>query len=125
MKLKAFLLFLFFFVIACISDEESKRQVNSAYQGEWVGSFDGDNAGSIGFTVSKDGTIDGVLYLSPSGASENFKGYVAFDGKFDINSPNKYYFSGILNTSAPVKGKWKKLESSNSYISGNFTINKK
>jgi hypothetical protein len=118
-------LFLLLFFVACTSDEESKRQVNSAYQGEWVGNFDGDNTGSIGFMVSKDGTIDGVLHLSPSGASENFKGYVAFDGKFDINSPNKYYFSGILNTSAPAKGKWKKLESSNSYISGNFTINKK
>lgn len=122
--IKSTLLLLLFFV-ACISDEESKRQVNSSYQGEWVGNFDGDNKGSIGFTVSKAGTVDGVLHLSPSGASENFKGYVAFDGKFDINSPNKYYFSGILNTSAPVKGKWKKLESSSSYISGNFTINKK
>jgi hypothetical protein len=124
MMIKKALLFLLFFV-ACTSDEESKRQVNSAYQGEWGGNFDGDNTGSIGFTVSKDGTIDGVLHFSPSGASENFKGYVAFDRKFDINSPNKYYFSGILNTSAPVKGKWKKLEFSNSYISGNFTINKK
>jgi len=81
--------------------------------------------GTIGFSASKDGTIDGVLHLLPSGASENFKGYVAYDGKFDINTPGKYYFSGILNTSAPVKGKWKKLESSNSYISGDFTINKK
>lgn len=124
MMIKKALLFLLFFV-ACTSDEESKRQLNSPYQGEWGGNFDGDNTGSIGFTVSKDGTIDGVLHFSPSGASENFKGYVAFDGKFDINSPNKYYFSGILNTSAPVKGKWKKLESSNSYISGNFIINKK
>ena len=112
-------------MVACISDEESQRQVNSAYQGEWVGSFDGENTGFIGFTVSKDGTINGVLTPSPNGASENFKGYVAFDGKFDINTPNKYYFSGILNTSSPVKGKWEKLISSNSYISGNFTINKK
>lgn len=124
MMIKSALLLLLFFV-ACTSDEESKRQVNSVHQGEWVGNFDGDNTGSIAFTVSKTGTIDGVLHLSPSGASESFKGYVAFDGKFDINSPNKYYFSGILNTSVPVKGKWKKLESSNSCISGDFTINKK
>lgn len=124
MMIKSALLFFLFFV-ACISDEESKRQVNSAYQGEWIGNFDGENTGSIGFTVSKDGTIDGILNLFPSGTSENFKGYVAYDGKFDINTPGKYYFSGILNTSAPVKGKWKKLESSNSYISGDFTIIKK
>lgn len=110
---------------ACISDEESKRQLNSPYQGEWGGNFDGGNTGTIDFIVDKEGTINGILVFSSNNLSEEFQCYVAFDGKFDINSPNKYYFSGILNTSAPAKGKWKKLESSNSYISGNFTINKK
>lgn len=110
---------------ACTSDEESKRQVNSAYQGEWGGNFDGGNTGTIDFIVDKEGTINGILVFSSNNLSEEFLGYVAYDGKFDINTSDKYYFSGILNTSAPVKGKWKKLESSNSYISGNFTINKK
>lgn len=118
-------LFLLLFFVACTSDEESKRQVNSAYQGEWGGNFDGGNTGTIDFIVDKEGTINGILVFSSNNLSEEFQGYVAYDGKFDINTPYKYYFSGILNTSAPVKGKWKKLESSNSYISGNFTINKK
>ncbi|UPQ74177.1 hypothetical protein [Chryseobacterium nepalense] len=118
-------LFLLLFFVACTSDEESKRQLNSPYQGEWGGNFDGGNTGTIDFIVDKEGTINGILVFSSNNLSEEFQGYVAFDGKFYINSPNKYYFSGILNTSAPAKGKWKKLESSNSYISGNFTINKK
>ena len=99
MKFKAFVLFLFLSVIACTSDEESARQVNSGFQGNWVGTFSGDQNGSITFVVEKEGTIVGELNLSPSNTKETINGYVNFDGKFDMNTASNYKFSGYLKNS--------------------------
>ncbi|WP_157845089.1 hypothetical protein [Chryseobacterium indologenes] len=38
---------------SCISDEESLRQVNSGFKGEYAGTFSGDENGRIYFTVAK------------------------------------------------------------------------
>lgn len=124
MKFKAFLIFLVLSVIACTSDEESKRQVNSAFQGEWVGTFSGDDNGTLSFVIGKEGTMSGEITFSPSNTKEIIEGYVNFDGKFDMNTKSNYYFSGILDNSKPVIGQWKKT-SQNLTISGNFKINKK
>lgn len=109
---------------ACTSDEESKRQVNSSFQGEWLGTFSGDDSGSLSFIIGKEGMMTGEIIFTPSNTKEIIEGYVNFDGKFDMNTKSNYSFSGILNNSKPVIGQWKKT-APNWTASGNFTINKK
>lgn len=103
-----FFLFLFLVNASCTSDEESRRQENSSFQGSWTGSFSGEESGTINFSVEKQGTIIGTLATSNNSISENFEGYVSFDGKFDINTRNKYYFSGFLDNVKPINGQWKR-----------------
>jgi hypothetical protein len=107
--------------VSCISDEESQRQVNSDFQGEWVGTFSGNDSGTIVFTVQKEGTIVGDLTSLTSNTSQNFKGYVSSNGKFDINTRNNYYFSGYLDNIKPVKGQWTNVNT----VAGNFQFHKK
>lgn len=108
---------------SCTSDEESRRQVNSSFQGNWTGSFSGEESGTIKFTVEKEGTINGTLTILNNTISESFEGYVNFNGKFDINTRNKYYFSGILDNVKPVNGEWKK-QSDTGEIKGTFNLKK-
>ena len=49
---------------SCISDEESSRQVNSGFQGNWFGTFSGDESGTVVFVVEKEGTIVGELDIT-------------------------------------------------------------
>lgn len=123
MKNVIFLLFLFLMNTSCTSDEESRRQVNSSFQGNWTGSFSGEESGTIKFTVEKEGTINGTLTILNNTISESFEGYVNFNGKFDINTRNKYYFSGILDNVKPVNGEWKK-QSDTGEIKGTFNLKK-
>ncbi len=102
-----FLLFAFFSLSSCISDEERERQVNSAYQGKWFGTFSGDFNGSIAFTVDKSGTMDGETTVVPGNSKETIKGYVNQSGKFDMNSPSNLQFSGYLINSGS-NGQWTK-----------------
>lgn len=68
----------------------------------------GEESGTINFSVEKQGTIIGTFATSNNSISENFEGYVSFDGKFDINTRNKYYFSGFLDNVKPINGQWKR-----------------
>lgn len=108
---------------SCISDEESRRQESSSFQGSWTGSFSGEESGTINFSVEKQGTIIGTLATSNNSISENFEGYVSFDGKFDINTRNKYYFSGFLDNVKPINGQWKRYSDSGEK-NGTFILTK-
>ncbi|WHF51146.1 hypothetical protein QGN23_12000 [Chryseobacterium gotjawalense] len=122
-KIHWLLLFCFFVNISCISDEERQRQVNSGYQGKWIGSFTGDDTGIITFNVKKEGTLEGNLSSTTSGFSENFEGYVNFNGKFDVNTKAKYYFSGYLDNVKPLEGQWTQILQ-NGTAKGTFTLKK-
>ncbi|SEM75472.1 hypothetical protein SAMN05421856_106136 [Chryseobacterium taichungense] len=115
-------LILLFFVLfsfgSCISDEESARQVNSGFQGNWSGNFTGDDNGSVTFVVQKEGTIVGEINLLPSNIKESINGYVNFDGKFDMNTKSNYRFSGYLKDSKS-NGIWTKNN-----LTGNFSFQK-
>lgn len=112
-------IFAVLFFNSCISDEERARQVNSAFQGNWTGTFDGDEKGTIIFRVEKDGNINGDINSNSSNNKETIGGYVNFDGKFDMNTKSNYKFSGYLkNTDS--KGAWTKNN-----LSGNFNFQKK
>lgn len=118
---------LFFIILAfnlsCISDEESRRQVNSNFQGKWTGTFTGDDTGIITFNVKKEGTLDGNLSSTTSGFTENFEGYVDINGKFDVNTRAKYYFSGYLDNVKLSEGQWTKILE-NGTAKGTFTLKK-
>ena len=123
MKKICFLLFLFLMIISCTSDEERSRQADSSFQGNWNGKFSGDESGTINFSVEKQGTIKGSLTNSDNAISENFEGYVNFEGKFDINTRNKYYFSGFLDNVQSVNGQWKRY-SDTGEKNGTFILTK-
>lgn len=111
-----FSIFLLFFLLnSCISDEESQRQVNSGFQGKWSGTFKGDFSGIISFSVEKEGIINGKLTNANNNTSENFQGYVNFNGKFDINTVDNYFFSGYLDNIKPISGQWKKIKDNIEY----------
>ena len=123
MKNVIFLLFLFLMNTSCTSDEESRRQVNSSFQGNWTGRFTGDDTGIITFNVRKEGTLEGNLSSNTSGFSENFEGYVNFNGKFDVNTKAKYYFSGYLDNLKPLEGQWTQILQ-NGTAKGTFILKK-
>jgi hypothetical protein len=113
-----FSIFLLFFLLnSCISDEESQRQVNSGFQGKWSGTFKGDFSGIISFSVEKEGII------ANNNTTENFQGYVNFNGKFDINTVDNYFFSGYLDNIKPISGQWKKIKDNIEY-NGTWTLTK-
>lgn len=119
-----FSIFLLFFLLnSCISDEESQRQVNSGFQGKWSGTFKGDFSGIISFSVEKEGIINGKLTNANNNTSENFQGYVNFNGKFDINTVDNYFFSGYLDNIKPISGQWKKIKDNIEY-NGTWTLTK-
>lgn len=119
-----FSIFLLFFLLnSCISDEESQRQVNSGFQGKWSGTFKGDFSGIISFSVQKEGVINGKLTNANNNTSENFQGYVNFNGKFDINTVDNYFFSGYLDNIKPISGQWKKIKNNIEY-NGTWTLTK-
>lgn len=115
-------LILLFFVLfsfgSCISDEESARQVNSGFQGNWTGNYAGDENGTIAFVVQKEGTIVGGITLNPSNVKESINGYVNFDGKFDMNTKSNYKFSGFMKDSKS-NGMWTKNN-----LTGSFNFQK-
>lgn len=120
--MKTNLIVLFFALVpfcSCISDEESARQVNSGFQGDWKGTLNGDENGSITFVVEKDGNITGEIDMIPSTGVEVIKGYVNFDGKFDMNTKSNLKFSGYLK-GMESSGIWTKNE-----LKGNFNFQKK
>lgn len=104
---------------SCVSDEESSRQINSAFKGEYAGTFSGDENGSISFTVSKEGTMDGQLEFSPGNTAEVIGGYVNSDGKFDMNTKTNFQITGYLKQTNTT-GVWKR-----NTLSGTFNFDKK
>lgn len=108
MKTNLILLFFVLFSIgSCVSDEESARQVNSVFQGNWVGTFNGEDNGTITFVVQKEGTIVGEINLIPSNTKESINGYVNFNGKFDMNTKSNYKFLRYMKDSNS-SGMWTK-----------------
>ena len=119
-----FSIFLLFFLLnSCISDEESQRQFNSGFQGKWSGTFKGDFSGIISFSVEKEGIINGKLTNANNNTTDNFQGYVNFNGKFDINTVDNYFFSGYLDNIKPISGQWKKIKDNIEY-NGTWTLTK-
>ena len=119
-------IFLFILLIlnfSCISDEESRIQTNSLFQGEWSGTFSGEDSGNINFIVKKEGTIYGTITTAHTDVPEDFIGYVSFDGKFDINTRSKFYFTGFLNNVKEVEGQWEKIFDGGT-LSGKYIIKK-
>ncbi|MGI9581505.1 hypothetical protein ACR1PO_09855 [Chryseobacterium sp. RRHN12] len=117
--MKYFFLAFFLLFTSCISDENLNLQSNSKFQGNYVGSFNGDLSGEIKFSVSDTGNLEGTVYYTTADSSEMISGYVMISGKFDAATKAGLSFSGYLNDSS-MNGKWSKGS-----LNGNYNFYKK
>ena len=112
-------------VFSCYpSDEEMERQVNSRFQGDWIGSFDGDEKGNLTFKVTSTGNFTGNLESTQISFSEEFSGYVQSDGKLSANTRSGFVFNGQLVSFENSTGQWTK-KNGNETLKGNFKVQKK
>ncbi|MBC7556229.1 MAG: hypothetical protein H7195_04630 [Chryseobacterium sp.] len=90
---------------SCTRYMDPDSQVNSNWQGQYYGTFTGDQTGTILLSVSKTGSIDGTIKRS-NYPDDEFGGYVSANGKFDFNSRGNFYFSGFLDKVTQSAGSW-------------------
>jgi len=122
-----FLKFLIFFgiVISCYpSDEDLQRQDASRFEGDWIGSFDGDDKGNITFKVTSAGNFTGNIESTRFSFSEEFSGYVQSDGKLSANTRGGFVFNCQITNFANSTGNWTKKSGSET-SNGTFKIKKK
>ncbi|MDO5615397.1 MAG: hypothetical protein Q4G16_04345 [Cruoricaptor ignavus] len=97
------------FLLSC-REAESYEQTNSPYQGEWFGSYNGNNDdGEIIFTVSPKGHLEGKKISKRWNTSEELKGYVTQEGKYDANTKTKFIISGLI-VNNKSQGQWSQNE---------------
>ncbi len=117
-------LIVFGFVFSCYpSDEEMERQVNSRFEGNWIGSYDGNDRGNITFKITNEGNFTGNLESTQLSNSEEFSGYVQSDGKLNGSTRSGYVFNGQLANFENSNGIWTK-QSGNETLKGNFKVQK-
>lgn len=120
--MKYLLILLFGVLTSCISDEESRLQTNSPYQGNWYGIYTGILSGTISFKVNKSGNLDGMVYQSSSNSSEVIEGYVDPVGRIDLYSKNGFTIHGVL-VNNQSSGEWSQ-QRGNILYKGNYSIKK-
>lgn len=96
-------------------EEKAKERYTSPFMGKWVGTYTGDESGSLSITVAKSGQISGVYgpYNDEIFNSVSDDGVL---GAISSNNPMFFYFHGNLITK---KGTWRR-----SNLKGEWTITK-
>lgn len=123
LKILFFLQFLLLFS-SCLSDENLQLQVNSKYEGNYIGSYDGNDKGEITFKVTDAGNIVGNLKYNNSTATEEFLGYVQSTGTLSANTRSGFVFNGQIANFENSNGIWTK-KNGNETLNGTFKIQKK
>lgn len=101
-------------------------QINSPFQGNWVGDYQGFESGNISFKITSEGNIVGSKISTSNNYTEEFLGYIFADGEFSCNTKNGFLFKGkIADVNAKeYYGNWtQKLN--NDVYSGTFKFIKK
>lgn len=126
MRLLKILFFLEFLVLfSCYpSNEDLERQINSKYEGNWIGSYDGNDKGDLTFKVTNEGNIVGNLKSNNNSTGEEFLGYVQSSGTLTANTRSGFVFNGQIANFENSNGIWTK-KNGNETLNGTFKIQKK
>ncbi|REC68120.1 hypothetical protein DRF58_14575 [Epilithonimonas hispanica] len=114
----------FLFLFSCQSDEELQRQSNSKYEGDYIGSYEGNDKGEFSFKITDAGNIVGDLKYNNSTTNEEFLGYVQSTGTLSANTRSGFVFNGQITNFDNSTGKWTKNSESGT-LSGTFRLQKK
>ena len=87
------LLGFFTFFISC---RELPEQINSPFQGNWSGDYQGAENGTLTFKITSEGNIVGSKISISKNYSEEFLGYIFADGEFSCNTRNGFLFKGKI-----------------------------
>lgn len=116
------LLGFFTFFISC---RELPEQINSPFQGNWSGDYQGAENGTLIFKITSEGNIVGSKISTSKNYSEEFLGYIFADGEFSCNTRNGFLFKGkITDVNAKIySGNWTQ-NFNNTTFQGTFTFKK-
>ena len=123
MKFISVLLLGFFtFFMSC---RELPEQINSPFQGNWSGDYQGAENGTLTFKITPEGNIVGSKISTSKNYSEEFLGYIFADGEFSCNTRNGFLFKGkIRDVNAKIySGNWTQ-NFNNTTFQGTFTFKK-
>ena len=116
------LLSFFTFFISC---RELPEQINSPFQGNWSGDYQGAENGTLIFKITSEGNIVGSKISISKNYSEEFLGYIFADGEFSCNTRNGFLFKEkITDVNAKTySGNWTQ-NFNNTTLQGTFTFKK-
>lgn len=116
------LLSFFTFFMSC---RELPEQINSPFQGNWSGDYQGAENGTLTFKITSEGNIVGSKISTSKNYSEEFLGYIFADGEFSCNTRNGFLFKGkITDVNAKIySGNWTQ-NFNNTPFQGTFTFKK-
>ncbi len=99
------LLGFFTFFMSC---RELPEQINSPFQENWSGDYQGAENGTFTFKITPQGNIVGSKISTSNNYSEEFLGYIFADGEFSCNTRNGFLFKGkITDVNAKIySGNW-------------------
>ena len=116
------LLSFFTFFMSC---RELPEQINSPFQGNWSGDYQGAENGTLTFKITSEGNIVGSKISISKNYSEEFLGYIFADGEFSCNTRNGFLFKGKITdvNAKEYSGTWTQ-NFNNSTFQGTFTFKK-
>ena len=114
-------LFLAVTIVACSGggDDDTNNTTNSEFQGEWSGTFSGDDNGTWTGGINSNGDVSGTAYSTTFNDNYSLEGSVSSSGQFQvtfgtssvggefIGQLNGNSGSGTwVNTGAMMNGSW-------------------
>ncbi len=110
------------FAISCDDDEptvtpDDTVQDTYKYDGDWEGTYDGDDTGTISITIDNNGKLTGTGYSNSTSANFQITGTVSEEGVFEntttsigtdfIGTMGELYASGTYhNKGTGITGGW-------------------
>jgi hypothetical protein len=115
------LILILFSVLSCnrildnYFEKEAQQNYTSPYMGKWVGTYNGEESGTLSITVAKSGSILGIYGQE----AKTFISNVFDDGSIlPVNSDDPMFFI-LYGSLYQKKGTWKK-----SNLQGTWTLTK-
>ena len=114
-------LFLALIIVACSGggDDDNNNTTNSEFQGEWSGTFSGDDNGTWTAGINPNGDVSGTAYSTTFADNYSLEGSVSSSGQFQATFGTSSVggeFTGQLNgnsgsgtwvnTGAMMNGSW-------------------
>ena len=118
-----YLVLVLLFFISC---RELPEQINSPFQGNWSGDYQGSENGNINFKITSEGNIVGSKISTSNNYTEEFLGYIFSVCQFSCNTRNGFLFKGKISdvNAKEYSGNWSQ-KTNGSSNNGTFKILKK